>query len=156
MKRLKLLLDTNVCVDYLNRREPFFEDVRNLMVLGYVDEVELWITSTQMTDLVYISTDGGKPRFLQKTLERLRKFRQIVNVYPVGECEIDKMLLTNWKDPEDFLIYQCAISMSASAILTRNACDFEEQLIKVCDCKEFFKWIYESYSMKYSLVDLKV
>ena len=152
---MKLLLDTNVVVDYLNKREPFYEKTRLLMILGYAQEFELWITSSQMTDLVYVLTEGGKQLLMPEVMQQLRSVRQFINVYATGEDEIDKMLLTNWKDPEDFLLYQCALSINADAIITRNTADFEEQLMKVCDCGEFFEWVYENNSVHYSLEKLQ-
>lgn len=60
MAQAKLLLDTNVVVDYLNEREPFYEKARLLMIGGRVGEFELWISSSQVTDLVYILSNGGR------------------------------------------------------------------------------------------------
>ena len=148
---MKLLLDTNVVVDYLHMRKPFFDKARLLMVLGFAQEFELWITSSQMTDLIYILTEGGKQQLMQEALRQLRDLRQFVNVFATGEVEVDKMLLTTWKDPEDFLLYQCAFSLKADAIITRNATDFEEQAIKVCNSEEFFAWVYETSGVKYDL-----
>ena len=151
---MKLLLDTNVVVDYLHVRKPFFEKARLLMILGFAQEFELWITSSQMTDLVYILTEGGKQQFMQEALRQLRNLRQFVNVFSTGETEVDKMLLSTWKDPEDFLLYQCALSLKADAIITRNKNDFEEQSIKVCNCEEFFDWVYENQSVRYAIEKL--
>ena len=150
---MKLLLDTNVVVDYLHVRKPFFEKARLLMILGFAQEFELWITSSQMTDLVYILTEGGKQQLMQEALRQLRDLRQFVNVYATSETEVDKMLLTTWGDPEDFLLYQCALSLKADAIITRNTPDFEEQAIKVCNCEGFFDWVYEISGVKYSIED---
>ena len=151
---MKLMLDTNVVVDYLHVRKPFYEKARLLMILGCLHEFELWITSSQMTDLVYILTEGGKKALLKEALCQLRSIRQFVNVFATGEDEVDKMLLTTWKDPEDFLLYQCALSLKADAIITRNPCDFEEQAIRICDCEEFFTWVFKSKSIHYSLEKL--
>ena len=150
---MKLLLDTNVVADYLHVRKPFFDKARLLMILGFAHEFELWITSSQMTDLVYILTEGGKQQLMQEALRQLRDLRQFVNVYATSETEVDKMLLTTWSDPGDFLLYQCAISLKADAIITRNSHDFEEQAIKVCNCEEFFDWVYEISGVKYSIED---
>ena len=60
MAQAKLLLDTNVVVDYLNECEPFYEKARLLMIGGRVGEFELWISSSQVTDLVYILSNGGR------------------------------------------------------------------------------------------------
>ena len=62
MAQVELLLDTNVVVDYLNEREPFYEKARLLMIGGRVGEFELWVSSSQVTDLVYILSNGGRDR----------------------------------------------------------------------------------------------
>ena len=55
----RLLVDTNVLVDYLGNREPFSQQARLLMILGKVGEYSLWVSATQITDLVYILSNGG-------------------------------------------------------------------------------------------------
>ena len=62
MARMKLLLDTNVVIDYLHEREPYYEKARLLMTAGRVGEFSLWITSSQVTDLIYILSEGTAAR----------------------------------------------------------------------------------------------
>jgi len=40
-----------------------------------VGDFDLWISSSQMTDLVYILSDGGKESEMSKVLEALRGVR---------------------------------------------------------------------------------
>ena len=148
---MKLLLDINVVVDYLHVRKPFFDKARLLMILGCAHEFELWITSSQMTDLVYILTEGGKHQLMREALRQLRDLRQFVNVFATSEVEVDKMLLTSWIDPEDFLLYQCALSLKADAVIARNPRDFEEQAVKIFNCDEFFDWVYGNKSVRYAI-----
>ena len=126
------------------------------MILGYTNEVELWITSSQITDLIYILTEGGKPARLGEVMHQLRKLRQFVKVFATSEIEIDKMLLGDWKDPEDFLLYQCALGLQADAIVTRNGSDFEEQNIIICNCGELFDWLHKNKHLNYSLENLSL
>ncbi|MFR8831045.1 MAG: PIN domain-containing protein, partial [Eggerthella lenta] len=72
MARMKLLLDTNVVIDFLHEREPYYDKVRLLMTAGRVGEFDLWITSSQVTDLIYILSEGGKRSLLSHVLEQLR------------------------------------------------------------------------------------
>ncbi len=149
MAQAKLLLDTNVVIDYLNRREPFYKSARLLMIIGRVGEFELWISSSQVTDLVYILSDGGKASFMPAVLERLRGLRTFVNVFAVSETEIDHMLATSWKDPEDALLVEVALRLKADALITRDAGDFENSLIKVLNCEEFLSWFGEEQGISY-------
>lgn len=153
MARMKLLLDTNVVVDYLNRREPFYEKTRLLMIAGRVGEFDLWITSSQVTDLIYILSDGGARSLVPGVLERLRGLRTFVSVHPVSESEVDRMLASRWKDPEDALVFEAALRMRADAIITRNQKDFESTMVKVCDSAEFFAWMESEFGIAYDEVE---
>lgn len=152
MSRLKLLLDTNVVIDYLHEREPHYRKTRLLMMAGRVGEFDLWITSSQVTDLVYILSDGGSRALIPRVLEQLRGLRTFVNVHPVGDREVDRMLAAAWKDPEDSLIFESALTMKADAIVTRNQKDFESSVVKVVDCDEFFAWARRDFGLDYDEV----
>ena len=119
MARAKLLVDTNVLIDYLSMREPFYDEARLLMIVGRVGEFELWMTSSQVTDLIYILSDGGKQSLMPSVLERLRGLRTFVEVFAVGGAEVDRMLASAWKDPEDALMFESALSLKADAIIVR-------------------------------------
>ena len=146
MARMKLLLDTNVVIDFLHEREPYYDKARLLMTVG---EFDLWITSSQVTDLIYILSEGGKRSLLSRVLEQLRGLRTFVNVHAVSDREVDRMLAASWKDPEDSLIFESALEMRADAIVTRNQKDFEKSSIRVFDCEEFFDHLAEDKGLAY-------
>lgn len=100
MAQVELLLDTNVVVDYLNEREPFYEKARLLMIGGRVGEFELWVSSSQVTDLVYILSNGGRASEMDAAMGQLRGLRTFVNVFAASEREVDLMLAASWHDPE--------------------------------------------------------
>lgn len=149
MSRLKLLLDTNIVIDYLHEREPYYRKARLLMMAGRVGEFDLWITSSQVTDLINILSEGGNRALISQVLEQLRGLRTFVNVHAVSDREVDRMLAASWKDPEDSLIFESALQMKADAIVTRNQKDFESTLVKVVDCEEFFTWMREEFNLDY-------
>lgn len=153
MPKLKLALDTNVVVDFLNKREPFFEGARKLMICGRMGEFELCVTSSQFTDLVYILSDGGQKARIPKTLERLRGLRSFVDVIQVGAEEIDAMLASSWADPEDFLIHETALRERADALVTRDASDFQASVLPVFDCDGLFDWISGEFGIDYEEID---
>lgn len=112
---------------------------RCFLLVGYVGDFDLWISSSQMTDLVYILSNGGKAPERPKALETLRGVRQFVNIYAPGEVEIDKMLLTSWQDPEEALMHEVALSLRVDAIISRNAQDYEGSFMPVLTCSELFE-----------------
>ena len=100
MGKIKALLDTNIVIDFLNQREPFYEQARLLMIAGRVGEFDLWISSSQVTDLIYILSEGGKPSLIPETRERIQGLRTFANVFAVSEREIDKCLHLHGKIPK--------------------------------------------------------
>ncbi len=153
MAQAKLLLDTNVVIDYLHEREPFYEKVRLLMIGGRVGEFELWISSSQVTDLVYILSNGGRISEMATVMDQLRGLRTFVSVFAASEREVDLMLAASWRDPEDYLLYEMALALRADALITRNQSDFPQGLIPVMDCNEFFQWMKRERSLDYGEVE---
>ena len=137
MGKIKALLDTNIVIDFLNQREPFYEQARLLMIAGRVGEFDLWISSSQVTDLIYILSEGGKPSLIPETRERIQRLRTYANVYAVSERE---------------LLFEVALSIQADCIITRNKTDFESDLVRTLDCDEFFTWLRTDFNLNYDSV----
>lgn len=152
MAQAKILLDTNIVIDFMNEREPFYEKARLLMICGRVGEFELWISSSQVTDLIYILSEGGKHSQMEDVQKRLRELRTFVNVFPASDREIDLMLAAAWKDPEDYLLVEIALALDTDAIVTRNQKDFPQGLVRVFDCDEFFAWTRDERGLAYDEV----
>lgn len=150
----KLLLDTNIIIDFLHHRDPHYEKTRLLMLTGRVGEFSLWITSSQVTDVIYILTNGGNKTKVSEVLEKLRALRTFINVYAVTDADIDKMLATTWSDPEDALLVDLALKMHADAIITRDEEFPETDMIRVHDCPGFFKWLEDEKGISYAEIDL--
>ena len=52
---IPVLVDSNVIVDFLAERAGFYEEARKLLVFSeFGDYAELWMSSSQITDVHYI------------------------------------------------------------------------------------------------------
>ena len=145
---MRLLLDTNVVVDYLGNREPFCKPARLLMIAGKVGEFELWISASQVSDLIYILSNGGKKTLMPQVSHIIEALLDFVNVFAAGKDELVAALHAGWDDPEDAIIHAVALKLKADAIITRNGDDFSKSLVPVMDCEEFFSWL-EGKDMSY-------
>ena len=152
---MRVLLDTNIAIDFLRKREPFHESARLLMALGYLGEFELWISPSQLGDLFYVLTKGGKPALAPAVAEELRRLEKFVHVCTLGEAEAVAALELGWDDLEDALVYQAARSLRADAIVTRNQADFAQSSIPVFDCDEFFAWCAKETGIEYAVIGLQ-
>ena len=150
----KLLLDTNIVIDFIGERDPFYQDAYLLMLTGRVGEFSLWISSSQVTDMIYIMTGGGKKSKAPEVLEKLRALRTFINVYAVTDADIGKMLATTWPDPEDALLIELALKMHADAIITRDEDFPQTDMIRVHDCAGFFAWLEREKGISYAEIPL--
>lgn len=155
MALAKVVLDTNIMVDFLNERELYYEKARLLMLCGRVGEITLCMSASQATDLIYILSNGGRASELPEVLEKMRGLRTFVEVLPIGDREVDRMLSTSWKDPEDALLFETALQAKADFIITRNQTDFESSLVRVLDCEEFFTWMNTEFGVSYEEIDFR-
>lgn len=149
---MKVLVDTNIVIDALARREPFYEKARLLFILGKAGELELWISGTQLTDVFYLLTNGARTA-AEKGKHLMRLFRQCVRVASFSELEFDAALDSSWEDLEDACVFQVAQSIKADAIITRNQKDFARSSIPVFDCGGFFDYLRKTRNLDYAEVE---
>ena len=149
---LNLLVDTNIIVDCLKERQPFYEDACKLVMLGVMKDATLWISNTQVTDAFYLLTDGGRRSRAEEVKRQLLWLLQVVKICtPDGE-DLLAALNSTWSDFEDACVYQAALKVKADAIITRNQADFEKSSIRVFSCGELFERLAEEQGVTYDWV----
>lgn len=149
---MRIVLDTNVIIDCLARREPFYDAARKLMMFGAVGEYEMWISGSQLSDVFYLLSSGDGKSAAEATKTALRDLRKHVRIYSIGEAEVDAALASTWEDVEDSIVHQTAVRLGASAIVTRNTRDFEQSSVPVMDADGFFAWLGRTKGVFYDEV----
>ena len=147
---MKLLLDTNVLVDYFGARRPFcdqWELINALQMTGYA---ELWASAESYTDAFYLLRRAvGSEKLQDMFLESL----SFVRVCSVDEDDIRKAAERSWSDFEDCLIAVCAEKVKADYIITRDAGGFKRSKIPAMDAPSFFTMLEEDYGIVYEMID---
>lgn len=152
--KMRLLVDTNVLIDYIQDRKPFSDSALKLVMLGAFGEVELWMSSSQVTDSFYILSEGGRCSLAEDAKQALKEIRKVVRVGSVGEADIDAVLDSPWDDVEDACVHQCALKIKADAIITRNLEDFRRSSVKVFDCEGLFTYLKEEKGLEYEYLEM--
>lgn len=135
----KLLLDTNILIDLLAKREDFYKEAASLFSMADKNEVELYVSSLTIENTNYILLRGRKP---EEARAILRKLRIIVKILSLDDKVVGLALNDdNFKDFEDGLQYYTAIENGLDIIITRNKKDFNSAKIPVMSAKEFLKSI---------------
>lgn len=128
---MRIMLDTNIMIDILEQREPFFTDsylvLRNALLNGDLCMMPVSVT----TDIAYILRKN--PNVKTKLLE-LSDMVALTDVLPT---DFQEALNSEITDFEDALLVANAKRNKADCIVTRNAKDFTGTQIKVMTPKEF-------------------
>ena len=135
MKRL--FIDTNIVIDLLSRREPFYDESANLFSLADKKTIELNISSLTVANTSYILFRQTNPK---KAKEILRKLRLIVNILPLDDKIIGLALNDDlFSDFEDGLQYFTAIENNQDLIITRNLKDFKASKLPVMTARQYLE-----------------
>ena len=149
---MKLFLDTNIVLDYLEAREKglFAKQVLKLAKDGKEWEC---VTASSVTDILYLLTkalresnkglDEAQRRtnkeIRQIAAEQMDKLLNVIHILTVTEDGVKKALALKWADTEDALQYVVAKANSVDIIITNNIGDYELSDIPVMDAEEFLR-----------------
>lgn len=125
---MKVLFDTNVILDVLLDRTPFFESSVRVVALAEKGEVEGWICGTTVTTIYYLL---AKQLTSVEARKHVRKLLKIFNVSVINRIVLEDALDLNFNDYEDGVLYQSAVHAHLEVIVTRNEKDFGKSEIPV-------------------------
>ena len=132
---MNVFIDTNVIIDLLAKKEPFYHESLQLLSLADSKQIELTISALSLINTHYILNDVMK---LKDTRSIIGKFKVLVESYALNDKVIDLALNDlNFKDFEDGIQYYTALESQANSIITRNLRDFKHSTIPVMTPKEF-------------------
>ena len=133
----KILIDTNVLLDYLLTREPFYEDAKKVVLACAEGKIKGCIAAHSIPNMFFI---------LRRDYDAKERREILSNLCLIFEVEgIDKAKLLSGLENEDFsdfedcLQMECAKAYGAEYIVTRNVADYAASKIKAItpkDCLE--------------------
>ena len=132
----KVFIDTNVLIDFLGERDPFYTAAARIVSRSDRKEIELMVSSLSYATASYILMRYN-PRDL--VLEKLKKFTPLCTVANVGAEEVTRFLFSVFPDFEDALQYHSALKAGATVIITRNKKDFRFSSLPVYTPEEYLK-----------------
>ena len=118
---MKVLIDTNVILDVLYKREGFYEDSLKIWKLCEIRKIDGYISALSIPNIVYILRRELDP---EKTLEVINNINLVFKIYDLKSEIIMQAAEKKTKDYEDALQMVTAQKLKASFIVTRNIKDF--------------------------------
>ena len=124
----KILIDTNILLDYLLEREPFFEDAKEVILTCTEGNTKGCIAAHSISNMFFIL------RREYDSKERREVLKNLCMIFDVEGIDKTKLLLglenEDFSDFEDCLQMECAKSYGAEYIVTRNVSDYSVSDIK--------------------------
>lgn len=130
----KVFLDTNVLLDFLLDREPFNNDVAQIIEQSINASFKLCVSSITITNTNYII---GRSEGEKAANKKTKKILELLKVEKVGETTIHKSSNSNFRIFEDAVQNFCAVDSNHKIIVTRNVKDFKESELSIMTPKEF-------------------
>ncbi len=131
----RILIDTNVLLDYLLEREPFFEDAKEIMVSCTEGKAKGCIAAHSIPNIFFILRKDYNAK------ERREILSNLCSIFDVEGIDKAKLIsgLANedFSDFEDCLQMECAKAYGADCIVTRNVDDYSVSDVKAIEPKEY-------------------
>lgn len=129
-----IFLDTNVIIDFLADRRPFSLNAAEIFNVSLLGKVKIFISSVSYNNIYYILRQSLSHTQTLKLLEELSQMSEIVDV---TEAIIKKSLKSDFKDFEDAIQYNCALTVNKiDFIVTRDSKDYKKSSLPVMNPHE--------------------
>lgn len=130
-----LFIDTNIVLDLLAQREPFYKSASHLFSLADTNKIVLSVSALSIANINYILT---RLKSAAEAKEILRRLRVLIDIIPLTDKIIDLSLNdASFSDFEDALQYYSAIESHQNMIITRNLKDFKSARIPIMTAEGF-------------------
>lgn len=134
---MTILVDTNVVLDLLLKREPYNIAAQTIITKCAEREVIGYLAAHSIPNLFYIL----RKNYTQK--ERRKFIKNLCDIFRISDLNEEKIISAidneDFTDFEDCLQEECAVEAMADYIVTRNPEDYKGSRVKVILPDEFVK-----------------
>jgi len=134
---MKVLLDTNVLLDIVEKREPFFSASYQVFMKSATKEIDAIIGASSVTDIYYIANKNCKNA--KQALNYIIDLLNVVNAVDTKSVDIQNAIKLNMPDFEDAVVTATAMRENVQYIITRNTDDYKNASISSISPADFLK-----------------
>ncbi len=131
---MRVLIDTNILLDFLLQRESFFHDAERLFQAIDSGQIVGYATATTLTDIFYIAR--RHTRSIEQARQAVSETLTAMEICPVNREVLEVALSSGLADYEDAIQVACAVAQGLDAILTRDNQGFLNSSILVLSVQE--------------------
>ena len=134
---MKILVDTNIILDVLLKREPHNRAAQVIMTKCAEREITGYLAAHSILNIFYVL------RKEYSQAERRKFIRNLCEIFRISDLNAEKIMLAidneQFSNFEDCLQEECAVAETVDYIVTRNPADFKQSRVKVVEPDEFMK-----------------
>ena len=131
---MRVFVDTNVVVDFLGKRDPFFHDAAIIFEMSRLGKIEVVVSSLTIVNCAYVL----RKQFSNVvTLDKIEDFCRMLKISPIDRNVILNALSSRPIDYEDAVQYFPAKSFTPDVIITRDKTGFKEYGVIAMSPMEF-------------------
>ena len=123
---MRLLIDANVVLDVLQKREPYWKDSSVIWKLCETEQIEGYISTLTFANLLYVMRRELDPAQIRDVLDKLRLIFRFADF---TAADMEKAAEMGWDDFEDAIQAATAERIMADSIITRNVRDFRNSKV---------------------------
>ncbi|MFN2261083.1 MAG: type II toxin-antitoxin system VapC family toxin [Psychroflexus sp.] len=133
----KVLIDTDVILDFFFDREPFAEFATGILNLCEENKIKAFTTPIIICNVYYMLRKSAKHEII---IEKIKQLLNIIEITTMDQEVVFGALNSNFKDFEDALQNFSAIENGEiKIILTRNIKDFKKSKLAVLTPETYLK-----------------
>ena len=133
---MRLFLDTNVLIDFLLERHPFYDAAASLVSYAAENQLEICTSALTIVNSNFICVERSRMpvRTFRMKMDFLRHF---LIVTPINSFVLDNAYSVAWNDFEDCVQYLSSRSRKADLVITRDEKGFADLDIPFMTAEEF-------------------
>ena len=137
-KNMTILIDSNIALDILLNRQPWYEKAALIFSLTRRSIVKSYVSASAITDIFYVAKKELGKSAAREAIKRLVRV-----FYPatVSDGHIFQALDLEWDDFEDSVQFTVGEGLSADYIVTRNTQDFSSSHIPAVTPEQFLSFL---------------
>ena len=138
----KILIDTDVILDFFYDRKPYSEYSAQLLSLCESRKITGYVSPVICSNAYYILRQTSRHT---KVIEKLKQLRTILQVIPMNGDVVLKALDSGFDDFKDALQNYAAVRVKQiDAVITRNVKDYRKSELAVFSPEEFLSSILKN------------
>ncbi len=133
----KVLIDTDVLLDFFFDRKPFSDDAATILMLCEKGEIKGFVTAVMISNMYFILRKSAKH---EKVIENLTMLMDIVDVSIITKDCVNQALKSRFSDFEDALQnFSAANEQNIQIIITRNVKDYKTSNLSIMNPETYLK-----------------